>query len=347
MRSHPLWTLSTTRLAQFFREPGAVFWTFGFPLLVTVALGLAFRSQGVPKSDVVVVAEGRGGEVAQVLSKQPRLFVRSLPRAEAEAELHAGKVALVVDAPLDATGPIRYRYDPARPDALPLRQAVDDALQRAAGRADVVGTHDEVTVAEGERYVDWLVPGLMGMQVMQGSLWGVGFVVVNARQRKLLKRLAATPMRRSHYLLALIVGALSFIPIEVTVLFLFARLAFGVVVHGSYWGLLATALLGSFCFSGIGLACAARAQNSETANGLINLVTLPMFVLSGVFFSAARFPEFLQPLIQALPLTALNDLLRTVVNAGHPLWAKPVDVCVLLAWSALGFVFALRTFRWT
>ena len=188
-------------------------------------------------------------------------------------------------------------------------------------------------MARGARYVDWLVPGLLGMQLLNGAMWGAAFNIVNARQRKLLKRLAATPMRRGHYLLSYRVSGLLFVPLQVIVLFAFARLTFGVVIQGSLLAVLALALLGSWSFAGLGLLCAARAQNSETANGLINLVTLPMMVLSGVFFSSSRFPHVLQPVIRLLPLSAFNEALRHVVNDGASIFVQGFPIAVLAGWA--------------
>jgi ABC transporter DrrB family efflux protein len=242
---------------------------------------------------------------------------------------------------------LRYRFDPTRPEAQAARHAVDDRLQRGAGRRDALATRDETTVARGARYVDWLVPGLMGMQLLSGATWGVAWNIVRARQRKLLKRLAATPMRRRHYLLSFRLASLIFVPLEALVLFAFARLVFDVTIHGSALAVLVLALLGSWSFAGLGLLCASRAENSETANGLVNLVTLPMFVLSGVFFSSSRFPDLVQPLIRLLPLSAFNEALRHVVNDGASLLSQVFPVAVLVGWGLGCTVVALKLFRWT
>ena len=210
-----------------------------------------------------------------------------------------------------------------------------------------MATTDETAVARGGRYVDWLVPGLLGMQLLSGALWGTAWNIVNARQRRLLKRLAATPMRRSDYLLSFRVAGLLFVPVQVVVLFVFARLTFGVTVHGSLGAVFLLSLFGSWSFAGLGLLCAARAQNSETANGLVNLATLPMFVLSGVFFSSGRFPAFLQPAIRLLPLSAFNEALRHVVNDGASLLSQGFPLVVLLLWGLLSATVALRLFRWS
>jgi ABC-type multidrug transport system permease subunit len=347
MTGGPLWALSGARVKQFLREPGALFWTFGFPLLITVALGTAFRNQGPTKSQIAVVA-GRGSALAaSALAGDKAIEVAILDPDSAARRLGAGAVILVVLAPASPGLPFVYRYDPTRPDALAVRRLVDERLQRQAGRRDPLHTRDETAVAKGARYVDWLVPGLLGMQLLNGAMWGAAFNIVNARQRKLLKRLAATPMRRSDYLLSFRVSGLVFVPIQVIVLFAFARITFGVTIHGSAVAALALALLGSWSFAGLGLLCASRAQNSETANGLINLITLPMMVLSGVFFSATRFPAVVQPAIRLLPLSAFNEALRHVVNDGASIFAQGYSLAVLAGWALVSSVVAVRLFRWT
>jgi len=345
----PLWALSGARIKQFLREPGSLFWTFGFPLLITVALGTAFRNQGPAKSHVAVLA-GQGDAsalAASALAGERGLEVASLEPARAARQLGTGEVVLVVVPPASPGLPFVYRYDPTRPDAPAVRRLVDERLQRQAGRRDPLPTRDETAVARGARYVDWLVPGLLGMQLLNGAMWGAAFNIVNARQRKLLKRLAATPMRRSHYLLSFRVSGLLFVPLQVIVLFAFARITFGVTIHGSAIATLGLALLGSWSFAGLGLLCASRAQNSETANGLINLITLPMMVLSGVFFSSSRFPRVVQPAIRLLPMSALNDALRSVVNDGASIFAQGYPIAVLVGWALVTSFVAVRIFRWT
>lgn len=342
----PLLALSVARIKEFFREPGALFWTFGFPLLITVALGIAFRGEGPPRNVVALIDGPQAARVASALAVDPHLVVRTLPAEQAAASLRAGQVLLIIQPPHAVGDVVVYRFDPSRPDALSIRRLVDDLVQHAAGRTNPVRTRDETAMARGARYVDWLVPGLLGMQLLNGALWGTAWNIVNARQRKLLKRLTATPMRRRHYLLAFRVSGLVFVPLQVVVLFAFARLTFGVTVYGSPLSVLFLSLVGSWSFAGLGLLCASRAQNSETANGLVNLVTLPMFMFSGVFFSSAKFPDFLHPLIRLLPLTAFNDALRHIVNDGASLLAQGPALAVLAIWGVVSSAVALRLFRW-
>jgi ABC transporter DrrB family efflux protein len=243
--------------------------------------------------------------------------------------------------------PPTYQYDPTRPEARIARLRVDAALQRAAGRADVWQARDVEVVAPGSRYVDWLVPGLVGMNIMSTGLWSIGFTVVMARVRKLLKRFSATPMRRSHYLASHMLARLLFLVLEVVVLVGAARLMFGIPVNGSVLWLGGVCVLGALSFGGLGLLIASRVKTIEAVSGLLNLVMLPMWVLSGVFFSSDRFPEAMQPVIRALPLTALNEALRAVMIDGAPLGAILEQVAVLALWGSASFLVALRIFRWT
>ena len=283
-------------------------------------------------------------EVANVLARSPEITSSVLTPDEAARALRSGKVAIVVKPSND--GAYNLRFDPTRPESRTAKLVVDDVLQRAKGRADVVTVGEETVTETGARYVDFLVPGLIGMNLMGTGLWGLGFTIVMSRSRKLLKRLAATPMRRSQYLLSFMLSRLVFLLLEVAAVVVFAWAAFGFTVRGSWLSMALVTLLGGFTFSGIGLLVAARPTTIEGVSGLMNLIMVPMWLLSGTFFSSERFPQVLQPFIQALPLTALNTLLRGVMNEGTPLWSNWMHVAILLAWLVVSFVIALKIFRW-
>ena len=351
-RQRPLVEMTLARVREFIRQPEAIFWSFGFPVMLALALGIAFRNSGPDKIPVVVEGGGPAAEAAAAaLSRSADLVATVLAPAEASQALRTGRVAIVVRAPEGVAGgaappAFDYRYDPTRPESRVARLMVDDALQRAAGRADVTRGRDVEVSEPGARYIDFLIPGLIGINLMGSGMWSLGFSVVEARRRKLLKRLAATPMRRSDFLLSFMLSRLIFLIIEVAAVLGFARLFFSVRVSGSWVELGLLALIGALTFAGLGLLVAARTQTIEGVSGLMNLVMLPMWLLSGTFFSAARFPEVVQPLVKALPLTALNDSLRAVINDGTPLAADWAPLLVLLAWGLGSFGLALRLFRW-
>jgi len=339
---HPLVELTLARVREFVREPEALFWTFVFPILMALALGIAFRGRGDERV-LVGVADGEGAApLVRALGASPGLEARLVPAARVDAALRNGDVQIVI---VPGTPPT-YRYDPTRAESRLARLTVNDALQRASGRADPWVPRDEAVVIQGSRYIDWLLPGLLGMNIMGTGLWSVGFSIVQARTRHLLKRLLATPMRRGHFLLSHLLGRLVFLGLEVGALLLFGRLAFGVPIRGSLATLGAVALLGALAFGGIGLLVASRARTVEGVSGLLNVVMLPMWVMSGVFFSASNFPERMQPIIRVLPLTALNEALRAVMMDGAAPWQLGRQVLVLSAWGVGGFAIALRIFRW-
>ncbi len=343
---NPLLELTAMRVREFLREKEAVFWVFVFPVLMTFALGIAFRNTAPDKTPVAIEAaatDARVDEVAGVLSRSADVTATVMSPEEAAQALRSGKVAIVVKPANDS---FEYRFDPTRPESRTARLLVDDVLQRGKGRADVLKTGDQEVTEPGARYVDFLVPGLIGMNLMGSGLWGLGFTVVIARSRKLLKRFAATPMKRSHYLLSFMLSRLVFLVLEVAAVVIFAIVAFGFTVRGSWLSLVLTIVLGGFTFSGIGLLVAARPTTIEGVSGLMNFIMLPMWLLSGTFFSSERFPQVLQPFIKALPLTALNDILRAVMNEGAPLSANWIPIAVLLAWFLVSFVVALKIFRW-
>jgi len=338
-----LWLLTLARVRLFYREPSTLFWTFVFPVLLTVALGLAFRSKP-PDPIAVGVQAGPGAEAArEALAVRPDVRVQVLDEAAAGAALRAGRVALVVVP----GGPPVLRLDPTRPESRLAQAVVDDLLERAAGRRDLLAPRVEPVTEPGSRYIDFLIPGLFGMNIMSTGLWGIGWVIAELRLKKLLKRLAATPMRRWHFLAAFAAVRLIFLAVEGPFLIGFGVLVFGTPFRGSALLLAGLALLGAAAFSGIGLLIASRAENQQTVGGLINLVLLPMMLLSGVFFPATNFPDAMQPLLQLLPLTALNDSMRAVLNDGAGLAAVAPQAAVLLGTAVVSFAVALRLFRWT
>lgn len=347
---HPLVELTRVRILEFIREPEAVFWVFIFPVLLALALGIAFRSNPLTSIPVAVIADSGTPEgLVGQLERTEGLNVSVLSAADAADALRRARVDVIVD--LTATnaansGAVTYRFDAARTEGRAAKLAVDDALQRALGRTDVIVTSDDRVTEPGSRYIDFLIPGLVGLNLMGSGMWGLGFSIVVARTQKLLKRFAATPMRRPHYLMSFAISRLLFLGLEVAAVVGFGWLIFGVKVRGGLLDLAFVALLGASCFNGVGLLVAARPRTVEAVSGWMNLVMLPMWLLSGTFFSYERFPEFLLPAIRLLPLTALNDALRAVINDGANLLAVWPPLVILMVWGALSFFLALKLFRW-
>jgi ABC-type multidrug transport system permease subunit len=336
------------RILELKREPEVVFWVFIFPLLLAAGLGIAFRDKPADKTAVAVVA-GPGGEqiVSQLGGDDRRAPIHAVMMARDEAlkAFHLGKFDIVVE--LQPDGRYWFYYDPARPESVYARLMVVDTLEAMAGRTDKLKAVAAPSSEPGSRYIDFLIPGLLGMNLMNSGMWGVGFALVEMRQRKLLKRFVATPMRRSDFLLALMSSRLVLMVIEVGLLLGFGMLVFHMRVQGSIFSVILLGSIGAVAFGGVGLLTACRAQKIESVSGLINLVMMPMWIFSGVFFSYQKFPAMAQPFIKALPLTALNDALRATLIEGATLGSQSGRLLVLAIWGGVSFVLALRWFRWT
>jgi ABC-type multidrug transport system permease subunit len=338
--------LLMARMKELKREPEVIFWVFIFPLLLALGLGIAFRNKPANVTSIAILA-GPGADRAMSLlePRKSSIHAEVLDQSFALQGFRLGKYDLVVEP--DGNGGFRYRYDPSRPESVLSRAEVDDALQTAAGRKDPLPTNAVTSTEPGSRYIDFLIPGLLGMNLMNSGMWGIGFALVDMRQRKLLKRFVATPMRRSDFLMALTSSRLVLMIIEVALLLGFGVLVFHMRVLGSLLTILLLGAIGAVAFGGLGLLTASRAQKIESVSGLINLVMMPMWIFSGVFFSYERFPVIVHPLIRALPLTALNDALRATILQGASLASQSGRLLVLVLWGGISFVLALRWFRWT
>jgi ABC-2 type transport system permease protein len=345
-RYSPLGQLLLARLREFYREPEAVFWVYGFPILLVVALGIAFRNQPAAQISVDVEAGPAAAGVQQRLAADPLFKVQVNDAATCRRRWRTGKTDVVVAAADPPATGYRLLFDSNRQESLLGHSVVQYALQHSPGQAEPVPVQGQELQESGSRYIDFLVPGLLGMSLMGGGLWGVGFVIVDMRIRKLLKRFLATPMKKSQFLAAIMLSRLCFMVPEVLLLLVFGWLVFGVVIHGNVGVIVLLILVGAMTFAGIGLLVASRARTVETVSGLMNLIMLPMWVLSGIFFSSERFPEVAQPFIKVLPLTALIDGLRSVMLEGEPLAVQLPRLGLLLAWVAVSFFLALRWFRW-
>src|SRR5271165_1600138 len=340
--------LLMARMLELKREPEVVFWVFVFPLLLALGLGIAFRNKPADASSVAIVAGAGAQDAEALLQRSPQrasFKVEVRDEATARKGFRLGKYDLVIEP--DGKGGLRYRYDPARPESVLAKTEADNALQTAAGRNDVVATTVVTSSEPGSRYIDFLIPGLLGMNLMNSGLWGIGFALVDMRQRKLLKRYVGTPMRRGDFLLAIMTSRLLLMVIEIGLLLVFGVIFFHMRVLGSVWSISLIGGLGSLTFGGIGLLTASRAQKIESISGLINLVMMPMWIFSGVFFSYERFPAVIHPLIKLLPLTALNDALRASILEGTPLLHQWPRLLVLGLWGGISFALALKWFRWT
>lgn len=340
--------LVAVRFREFYREPEAIFWSFVFPIILSIGLGIAFRNRPAEVVAVGVVAEvARAAEGDSLKARLERGGGMSAATVASEAAgrelLRTGRIALLV-VPGD-TG-VTYVLDDTRPEARLARLLADDRVQRGAGRGDPVAVRERQVREAGSRYIDFLIPGLLGMNIMGGSMWGIGFSIVDARRKHLLKRLVATPMSKLEYLLSFVLSRLVFLVIEMAALLGFAMLVFDVPVRGSAWLVAGIGFVASLSFASVALFVVSRAKTIEAASGLMNVAMLPQWVLSGVFFSSANFPDAAQPFIRALPLTATIDALRATMIQGATLPAVLPQLGVLAAWMVVGLLAAARLFRW-
>jgi ABC-type multidrug transport system permease subunit len=331
--------LTKVRFLEYLREPEAIFWSFIFPVLLAAGLGIAFRNQ----PPQVVRVGSTDGRLAASLRQEKGLEVLEMDREGGDAALRTGRIVLLAMPSGDG---VVYRYDDTNPESRNARLLADRAMHKASEQPDPVSAKEDLVREPGSRYIDFVVPGLLGMNLMGGGIWGLGFAIVDARRKKLLKRLVASPMSRWEYLMSFLLSRLVMLCFEVVAFIGFAVLVFGVPLRGSVVDFALLCLLASLSFSALGLLIASRVQTIEAASGLMNFVMLPMWVLSGIFFSAERFPDAVQPFIRVLPLTAAIDALRANMIQGASVTQLNWQIAVMTGWLLFSFFVALRLFRW-
>jgi len=356
-RRGALATLVVARIRMFLREPASIFWVFAFPAILAIALGTAFRDQppeppriGIPTDgtaltavDLASLGTAAKGETASLHG--PKVILEESPRAVLDEALRKGRIDVIV-IPGEAPDSVVYRFDPQRSEARLARLVVDDVIQRGRGRIDHASISDATEMPKGARYIDFLLPGLIAMNLMGSALWGVGYGMAQERSKKLMRRFATTPLTKTAFLSSYVLSRLVFLAIEVAFLVGFGSLVFDVNVAGSVALVFGVALVGVLSFTGFAVLCASRTPSVEVVSGFINALTMPMWLLSGTFFSYERFPEAIQPIIKALPLTALNDALRGVINDGAGLLDIAPQLGVLAGWGLFAFALGVRLFRW-
>ena len=342
-RFHPLTELVRVRLLEFVREPEGVFWVFVFPIGMALALGFAFRDKVPEPVAVGVTGKAQTNVLREALTRSPLLKPRLFSSlAEGRAALRTGTIALLIEN----GSPIVYWYDPTRPDSRLARFEVNNAVQEAAGRSDATPVRDELVSEKGSRYIDFLLPGLLGLNLLSTSVWGIGYSIVNARIKKTLKLMMATPMRRSDYLLAQMLSRFLLLALEAVIILAFGLVVFQVPLRGSPAALALLCAVCGLSFTGLGLLCGSRVQTLEGVNGLINLILIPMWLFCGVFFSPERFPKWMHGAIEALPLTAANEALRAIMLEGKSLATLPSQLVILALWGIASYAIALKIFRW-
>lgn len=340
MNVHAVLAVAKLSFREFWRTPEALFWTYGFPLVMTMVLGFTFRPAPPPPIPVAVVAGADAEALRATLAANPRLQVEVLDAQEADQALARGRVQALVRGPARE---VALRSDPVRPDAELARLQVERALRGG----DWQGPRIEVEDRPGARYIDFLVPGLVGLNMLGAGMWGIGFNLTEYRSKKLLRRLFVTPLRRSEFLLGFLTSRLALMIPESLVIIAFGMFAWGVPFRGSMLAALAVLLAAALAFTGLGILVACRARTTEGVAGLMNLFQLPMWLLGGSFFSTERMEGFLGAFTRTMPLTQCNLAMRDLMlePSGFAQVAYPLGY--LLAFAAVCFGLALRWFRWT
>lgn len=342
-RFNELKELTRVRVLAFVREPEAVFWVFCFPIVLAVVLGFAFRAGEIEPTKIGVI-EGAGAPALVEMLERDELIEIDRYATKEEAHVKLRKAAL--DGVVEPTEPPTLHFEPTRPESETARLRVLRALALSEDGAADPALGLEPMTERGSRYIDFLFPGLIGMNLMGTGMWGVGFAIADARRRQFLKRMLVTPMRRSSFMLSFVFSRLVFLVMELALLTGFGAWVLGVPFRGDLVSYLVVCVVGAMLFAAMGILTASRARTIEGVSGIMNLVMVPMWLGSGVFFSYERFPESIQPALQLLPLTALNDALRAIMIDGASVLDLPFEMAVMLAWGVVSLAVALRIFRW-
>jgi ABC-2 type transport system permease protein len=369
-----LFQLILAHIKEIIREPGVLFWGILFPILMSVGLGLAFakKADSVRKIAYVVTGEkGKNNSDTMIMSyllkasdktvdpdNRSKVFritlqdeklgkttflMQQMDWQSAIVELKRGSINLILT---EENGQLEYHFDPVNPDA----QLSHLLLSRILSRKEIIGQKNDEFIKpltlQGTRYIDFLIPGLIGMGIMMSSLWGLSYGIIEKRSKKLLRRMIATPMKRSNLLISLITVRTAMNFIEGLLLFIFTYYAFNIRIQGSILALFAIFISSNIAFAGIAVFISSRTAKTEIGNGLINFVVFPMMLLSGIFFSYHNFPDWSISVIQKLPLTMVADGIRSIFIEGAGMAQMIMPCCIL---SAIGIVFfgiGLKIFRW-
>ena len=374
--NNQLYQLILANIRELIREPGVLFWGIVFPILMSIGLGVAFTKKSDTVANIAVIGNNHliyshsdtgsvicsflhtnkaglnrdksGTWTRKLLVPDDKLgntsfIFKAMDLKQAMVMLKRGNLNMILD---EKNGQLQYHFDPMNPDA----QLIYLKLSRLFGMVGNVvrETNSEVDplTVEGTRYIDFLVPGLIAMGVMMSCMWGVSYAIIERRSKKLLRRMVATPMKRSNFLIALITVRILMNFVEAGLLMLVAWLVFNVSIQGNIFALMAIFIAGNIAFAGIAVLLASHTAKTEIGNGLINAVSMPMMVLSGIFFSYHNFPEWSIPFIQKFPLTMMADGMRSIMIEGAGFAETALPVAVLTITGFVFFVAGMRIFRW-
>jgi ABC-2 type transport system permease protein len=226
-----------------------------------------------------------------------------------------------------------------------LYQVINGIDQKLGGYTPLITLQEKSVQSHQLRYIDFLLPGILGMTLMFVGIQG-GLPIIQQRQAHIIKRLGSTPLHRSMLVMGDIVFRLIVVMLSAALIIIVGRLVFNVAMVGNWLSLFGMVLLGSLVFVDLSYLIAAFVKTQESAIPIINIVNLPMMILSGTFFSVANMPAFIEPVVKVLPLTYLNDALRQIMVAGTPLYPMTTDIIILAIWAIVSLVVTVRFFRW-
>lgn len=368
MKRNSLIQLILIHFREFIREPGILFWSIIFPVLMAWVLGIAFSKNNELVQQVAFIEDSlnMNKDLRQFLKdanyiedpekEGPDYFEKSMQNEKLGRTsykflltdwdgglllLKRGQVNLILREYPDS---VEYFFDPINPQAKMVYIMLSSAINDEHLVYETASIN--LLTQKGNRYIDFLIPGLMAMGVMNSLLWGMSYALIDMRSKKLMRRMVATPMKRSEFLISIFIARLSITVIEALLLLTFAFAYFHISIQGSLPAFILIFLAGNIAFSGIAILISSRTDNSRIGTGLINVISLPMMVLSGIFFSYHNFPDFAIPIIRRFPLTMMADSLRSVFNEGAGIAQVSLNALILCLLGIICFAIALRTYKW-
>jgi len=342
---------------EFLRNPGIIFWAVFFPILMAWGLGLAFTKQDQlirnvawvkNQNNTTVLSEStvKQGDQVNIMAGSENAGLttyRLIPVSMDEAiqMIKKGKATVIFD---ESPGEVTYHFDSKNPEAQLAYLHLTRYLQNP--ESSMISAEIKPIEAAGARYIDFLVPGLISLNIMMSCMWGISYNLIDKRIKKLLRRMVATPMKKSAFMIAQFIARIGLTAMEVSIILLFTFLYFNITIQGGFLPFFVLFLGGNIAFTGIAIFVSSRTSNIQIGNGLINLVIMPMMILSGIFFSYHNFPDWAINLIHKLPLTLLADSIRSVFNEGAQLLEILPAFGILCLVGLAFFSVGIRIYRW-
>jgi ABC-2 type transport system permease protein len=354
------WQLYVANFKEFIRDRMSLFWVMAFPLFFIGIFGLIFSSDSGPSYDLGLVDEDQGSvgtAISGALSGVEIFEVETGTREALLATLLEGDLVLIVPAGTSATveagqpAGLEAHYDPTNQAVGQLvlgviDQMVADIDQGITQRPTLLTVEPVSVIPERVSQIDFILPGILGMALMQLGLFSTATVMVQLREQQVLRRLSATPLSRTALLASQVAFRLTLAIIQTALILTVGMLAFGVTLSGSPLLLVGFVLLGALAFIALGYLVSSQARTVDSANGLTQVINFPMMFLSGLFFPLSLMPAWIQPVAHLLPLTYLADALRQIMVGATPTYPLGLDLAVLAGWLVACTLLSVRLFKW-